>query len=113
MLYEVITNIFISKANLNKLRRDATEILSSKRLAPNKYTLKSVQDHSPAPLPSPFKISCTARTKKQLMELLEYPDIRIYTTEYDLYAEYKNKTDIYYILQPLSENTTEYSYNFV
>ncbi|MBN2878914.1 MAG: U32 family peptidase [Clostridia bacterium] len=107
--FEMSDNIFISKSNLNKLRRDAVEILNGKRIATNKYTFESTEDNLRAPLPLPFKISCTARTKAQLMKLLEYPDIRIFTTEFDLYTEYKSIADIYYMLPPLSDNKAEYT----
>ena len=102
-------NIFISKSNINKLRRDAVECLNIRRLNINKYNEKDYKIDYNAPLPHPVSINCTVSNELQLKKVLEYNMGKIYARDYNLYNKYKEKSiNVYYFMNAISENRFDF-----
>lgn len=103
-------NIFLTKANINKLRRDAVKLLNHARTRKIKYTKSNYIIKHSAAAPHPAGFSCTVSNKKQFEAVLKYNPNRIYIRDFELYQNYKNQfQNIYYFMEGLNDNTEEYN----
>lgn len=103
-------NIFLTKGNINKLRRDAVELLNSARSKTTEYKKKTYIFDYTAPLPHACGFSCTVINSDQLNAVLEYSPNKIYIRDFDLYKKNKNKhQNVYYFMDALNGNTEDYN----
>ena len=103
-------NIFLSKSNINQLRRNAVNMLNSERTKINRYIKKDYRINFIAPLPFSNSICCTVVNENQLRIVANHKVNRIYINDYNIYKKYKSKLkNIYYMIANLSENITDYT----
>ena len=101
-------SIFISKSNINQLRRDAVSALNDKRTAVKQYFKKEFTVNYSADEPMPPYICCTVNNEEQLAAAIKRPNTRIYIRDFSLYAKYKSSADVYYFMPGIAGNTEDY-----
>lgn len=97
-------NIFISIKDLNDLRRQFVEKLTSKRENNHKDIRKKEIDFPKLNTKPTNLITVSVKKEDQLLAALELKISRIYTSDEDLYKKYKNNSSIYYALPRCSPN---------
>ena len=101
-------NIFINLKEINELRRNACELLTSKREgSPISDKVINIKEY-PYKISSKPKLSILTRNEEQLKIAIANNIDIIYTTREDLYYKYKENKNIYLRLDRVIENHKEY-----
>lgn len=104
-------NIFINLSNLNEVRRQAVNKLTNLRESTNVNYIKNVYKDNENTKNNKAKIclNVLVRNEEQLLTCIENKVDYIYTTDYELYKNYKDKCNIYYRLDRVMNNYPNYS----
>ena len=91
-------NVFISIKELNDLRRDAINKLTSIRenKVPHEFIEKDYKINIHNENKSNFNINVSINSYEQLNEVIKYNIHNIYTDNYELYTKYKDKYNMFY-----------------
>lgn len=103
-------NIFISLKNLNEIRRDAIDKLTTLRKENKIPYLKNTykEPSLTKEINNNIYLNILVRTEEQLKVCLNYPINTIYVTDYNLYLKYKDYPQIYYRLDRVMNNYKTY-----
>ena len=102
-------NIFINLKSLNEIRREAVEkLISLRENREVNYVKNTYIDNSIYKDNNNIKLSILVRNEEQLNICINYNIDNIYTDNYELYKKYKYFTNLYYRLDRVNNNYTNY-----